>query len=779
MRVSSASLDCFRKTAFDAVMSDWKAPFQKVIRAVSFCLLAVSLPAPSSAPAQSIKSMLESFGGGAKPAASELSMADQLEWAKAQLAVANSEEKNEAAIQSRIAEAGLPALRIEDFRSALADIQRNLRGGMEVIADFPDPLAKSAGPGTVAPPVSEQRASEMREAMRRSSVAAQSAQGEIELISRLISQYQALQANTERETRQLGEEAATVRNPEAKARVEVQLALANLQKRAAESAVFFGKWKVAQQELLAQQASSGEAAFRSALRAGGFDRQLDARRAGTQIEAINAEAVAAEKALSAALKEQTHAGEEAAAYREKSDSPAAAGRSAAADTLAYTAQRFVSALEINTYLLAEEKSHWNTIKEIAADTGAADLKAAIAKSEELIARQRERAPNLDRRMLEAREGLAAAQRQLRAGIADPAIKSLVERTVALAQKRVEALGSLIMKSGEIISTQEEFLAELQTVLGQESTSRRASRAWENVSRSISDIWHFELFSMGNNSISVGKVLSAALGLLLALLCAGWLSRWTSRTATRRFQMAEDQKSLLERSVFIPVAAILVLTILYWLNIPLTVFAFLGGALAIGIGFGAQNLMNNFISGIILLLERQIKVGDIIEVAGSTGKVTHLGSRCSRIRKFDGVELLVPNSAFLEKEVTNWTLADPHHRFDFSIGVAYGSPVEKTMSLLTSALERQPGILKEPEPGVFFEAFGDSSLIFRLYYWLELGGSADARQVGSELRCRIERDLRAAGIEMPFPQRDLNFKSAGPIPVLVEMATPTSSQQKTP
>ena len=265
---------------------------------------------------------------------------------------------------------------------------------------------------------------------------------------------------------------------------------------------------------------------------------------------------------------------------------------------------------------------------------------------------------------------------------------------------------------------------------------------------------------------------AGLGLLIALLTAGWFSRWTSRTATQRFQMAEDQKVLLEKSVFLPVAAILVLTVLYWLNIPLTVFAFLGGALAIGIGFGAQNLMNNFISGLILLLERQIKVGDIIEVAGSTGKVTHLGSRCSRIRKFDGVELLVPNSAFLEKEVTNWTLADPHHRFDFPIGVAYGSPVEKVMSLLNSALERQAEILREPAPGVFFEAFGDSALCFRVYYWLELSGTTDSRQVGSELRCRIERDFRAAGVEMPFPQRDFHLRSSTPIPVRLEKTEPT-------
>ena len=396
----------------------------------------------------------------------------------------------------------------------------------------------------------------------------------------------------------------------------------------------------------------------------------------------------------------------------------------------------------------------------------------MVRAGEIISKQNELRPGVDRRMIEAREALDAAQKQLRTGATDSARKALLEQTVVLAQKRADTLGNLITKSRQIVATMEEFLAEAQADIGRESASERLSRTWADFSRILSNVWTFELFNTAGLRITTGKVVMAGVGLLLALLTAGWFSRWTSRTATRQFQMAEDQKVLLEKSVFLPVAAILVLTVLYWLNIPLTVFAFLGGALAIGIGFGAQNLMNNFISGLILLLERQIKVGDIIEVAGSTGKVTHLGSRCSRIRKFDGVELLVPNSAFLEKEVTNWTLADPHHRFDFPIGVAYGSPVEKVMSLLNSALERQPEILREPAPGVFFEAFGDSALCFRVYYWLELSGTTDSRQVGSELRCRIERDFRAAGVEMPFPQRDFHLRSSTPIPVRLEKTEPT-------
>ena len=163
--------------------------------------------------------------------------------------------------------------------------------------------------------------------------------------------------------------------------------------------------------------------------------------------------------------------------------------------------------------------------------------------------------------------------------------------------------------------------------------------------------------------------------------------------------------------------LVVLATLNWLRIPLTAFAFLGGAIAIGVGFGAQTQMNNFISGLILLAEQRIKVGDLIDVDGHLGRVVNLGTRCSRVRKFDGVDVLVPNSYLLEKNVVNWTLSDSHHRYDFVVGVAYGTPTELVMSTLTSALEAQSDVLKEPAAVVAFEAFGDNALTFHIYLTL--------------------------------------------------------------
>ncbi|MET0222935.1 MAG: mechanosensitive ion channel domain-containing protein, partial [Terrimicrobium sp.] len=212
--------------------------------------------------------------------------------------------------------------------------------------------------------------------------------------------------------------------------------------------------------------------------------------------------------------------------------------------------------------------------------------------------------------------------------------------------------------------------------------------------------------------------------------------------------------------------LVVLATLNWLRIPLTAFAFLGGAIAIGVGFGAQTLMNNFISGLILLAEQRIKVGDLIDVDGHLGRVVNLGTRSSRVRKFDGVDVLVPNSYLLEKNVVNWTLSDSHHRDDFVVGVAYGTPTELVMSTLTSALEAQSDVLKEPAAVVAFEAFGDNALTFHIYFWLDIGRS-DALRAGTEIRLRIDRLCREAGIEMAYPQRDIHLHAANPIAVRIE------------
>lgn len=709
---------------------------------------------------------MQSLSGGAQPSPAEPSIAEQLDWARTHLSESAPNEKTLADIEERLKQADLPSSRIEEFRAASRETRRNYQSAVDLLSGLVTMEGSPAAAAVVKSPATEEQASSLRDFLRRATLAATAAEGEIELFKRLISQQQALAANAEREVRQFGEEVATAKSDEAKNRAVIRSELAGFQKRAADAATFFGKWKLFQQESLLRKATAEQDALRRALENSGFDRQLNPLRASKQLATIAKETVVLEKELSAATKEQQRSITEAASIKADS-SPGSRTRSAAAEGLVSATQGLVAATQGILTLLELEKAHWLTVESLSKNLDTRELQASVKQAEDNLRMLKDWRPTMDRRIIEAREAMEAAQKQLRAGVADSSTREILERTVSAEQKRIEALGNLISRSESGITLQEEFLGELQSALGREGPSQRIARTWTRLADLAEKIWSFELFSAGTSSITTAKIALAAAGLILALLLSGWISRTTTRTATKNFRIAEDQRTLLERSIFIPVAALFILTVLNWLNIPLTVFAFLGGALAIGIGFGAQNLMNNFISGIILLLERQIKVGDIIEVAGSTGKVTHLGSRCSRIRKFDGVELLVPNSAFLEKEVTNWTLADPHHRYDFTVGAAYGSPVEKVMDLLSSAVDRQPEILRDPPAGVFFESFGDSCLIFRIYYWLELNTEMDPRKVGSELRCRIERDLRAAGIEIPFPQRDLHIRSGEPLAVRLE------------
>ena len=189
-----------------------------------------------------------------------------------------------------------------------------------------------------------------------------------------------------------------------------------------------------------------------------------------------------------------------------------------------------------------------------------------------------------------------------------------------------------------------------------------------------------------------------------------------------------------------VALLLAFATLSWLSIPLTIFAFLAGALAIGVGFGTQTIIKNFISGIILLFERKIRVGDIIEVDGVNGVVTEINTRSSIVRGVNGVENLVPNSLLLENRVVNWTLNSRLLRRELTLRVVLGSPTQQVIEILHEAAARHGLILKEPAPFATLAHFGDSSLDFILYFWIELNDKTNGLLVDSDLRIMIEKRL---------------------------------------
>ncbi len=259
-------------------------------------------------------------------------------------------------------------------------------------------------------------------------------------------------------------------------------------------------------------------------------------------------------------------------------------------------------------------------------------------------------------------------------------------------------------------------------------------------------------------IVLGTVIKALLFFAIAYYLASRLSRRLQGVVVRRIHMGEPQANTLRTWLMILVGFGLAVATLNALNIPLTLFAFFGGALAIGLGFGTQTLIKNFISGIIVLFEHRIRVGDVVDIGGGmAGSITEINTRSSVLRGADGRESLVPNSVFLENTITNLTLSNRALRRFILIGVDYLSSPQEIITILEECADRHGLVMKEPPPQVLLQDFAENALLFRLYFWVTLDGKANPELVESDLRLMIGKRFAEAGIQFPFPQRDVHLK----------------------
>jgi small-conductance mechanosensitive channel/pimeloyl-ACP methyl ester carboxylesterase len=290
-------------------------------------------------------------------------------------------------------------------------------------------------------------------------------------------------------------------------------------------------------------------------------------------------------------------------------------------------------------------------------------------------------------------------------------------------------------------------------------------------------WGFEVFTAedtitvdgqkitGKRSVTIGKVVMAVFILAFGVWLTGLVTRRVEPVIVRRLKIEPNQADLIRRWLRALMIACLVIFSLVSVKIPLTVFAFAGGALAIGLGFGMQTILKNFVSGLILLFERPFRVGDVLDVAGQQGTVTSIGLRASVLRLYNGTETLIPNSSLLENNVTNWTYTDQKVRFSVEVGVAYGSDPRRVIQLMEDVAERHGLVEKEPKPMVLFTLFGDSTLVFELRFWVSLS-RANSAQVSSDLRLMIAHTFAEHGISIDYPQRDVHLHSVNPLPVRV-------------
>ena len=271
-------------------------------------------------------------------------------------------------------------------------------------------------------------------------------------------------------------------------------------------------------------------------------------------------------------------------------------------------------------------------------------------------------------------------------------------------------------------------------------------------RFVGDVLSFPL-RVGGFGLSLGDVVSA--GLVL------WVSIHLSRFV--RFVLDEEvlPRAHLPRGVPYATSVLTgyIIIVLGALSsaaaagIDMSRFALVVSALGVGVGIGLQDVVNNFVSGLILLFERPLQVGDTVDVEGGLGTVKRIGLRSSTLKSFDGAERVVPNSRFISQEFTNWTLSDKTRRVEIAIGVAYGTSPHKVVQILLDVARGHEGILSFPEPSAIMTGYGESSLDFSLRAWT----GRDEQWVGirSDLLIAIGARLEEAGIEIPFPQRDLH------------------------
>jgi potassium efflux system protein len=263
-------------------------------------------------------------------------------------------------------------------------------------------------------------------------------------------------------------------------------------------------------------------------------------------------------------------------------------------------------------------------------------------------------------------------------------------------------------------------------------------------------------TVGTRTITLGLVIAAG-AFLYGSLVASWILQATlDEGPFSRRQLQAGVRISISRLIHYGFVFTGFLLALVTLGFEFREFAIIAGALGVGIGFGLQGIVSNFVCGLILLFERPIKVGDYIQLAEQWGEIKRIGLRSTIFRTFDNSEIVVPNSDLVSNQVTNWTLSDRKSRITISVGVAYGSDVTLVMRTLLESVKDNPLVLKIPDPQVVFSGFGQSSLDFRLLVWI---ADVDSRlRAQTEILQEIDRRFRELGIEIPFPQRDLHLRT---------------------
>lgn len=344
---------------------------------------------------------------------------------------------------------------------------------------------------------------------------------------------------------------------------------------------------------------------------------------------------------------------------------------------------------------------------------------------------------------------------------------------AILQDRIDVSATSL---SQIESTQ--FLLDI-TLMELEQFKERAN-LWDRLLFAVdyagdllSSLWHFELFTVSDTVVVEGRSITTersvtigkSVGALLILILGSWLvKRIMSRAmsiAMRRSKIRPSTSVIVTRWVTLLAGMTLIVFSLILVDIPLSIFAFAGGALAIGIGFGAQNLLQNLISGLMLLIEKPVRVGDWIEVGGLTGTVTSIGIRFSTLLSPTGTENLVPNSVLVQEKLINWTYSSPEVRREIQVWVDYQHDPETVRHVLMRVANDHPVVLSTPAPRVLLDSFTERGMLMKLQFWAPMLPNISGPVVMSEIRGEIHARFKACGIEFAYPHQKISLQTDSP------------------
>lgn len=274
---------------------------------------------------------------------------------------------------------------------------------------------------------------------------------------------------------------------------------------------------------------------------------------------------------------------------------------------------------------------------------------------------------------------------------------------------------------------------------------------------IKDILAIPLFPIGQTQVTLWTLVYLLILVVLLFYVAGWIRYWLAERILTRTGLDLGARHAVGTITRYIVLIIGFVVIMQTAGINLTTLNVLAGAVGIGVGFGLQNIVSNFISGLVIMFERPIKVGDRIEVGNIAGDVVEIGARSTKVLTNDDITVIVPNSKFITENVVNWKYNDDKLRFKIPVGVAYGSDARLVEKVLLAVAKENADVLDYPEPGVRFLGFGDSSLNFELRCWSRSLVTKPNKLI-SALNFAIYDKFAENKIEIPFPQRDLHIRS---------------------